>query len=230
MKKKGRWKAAIYCLFVLFAGIAYACNTGGKKVVLEQDRKDLPDLEEVESKKDGEGESIPAKTDFNVDKSLSDDRVLYFYVHVCGAVEQPGVYSLPENSRVADAIAAAGGLTVNAAGDYLNQARKVVDGERVYVPDKKEAEKLAAAGENTIAVLEESSSQNKTAADGKININTATKEQLMQLSGIGATRAEAIIAYRDKQGSFKTCRDLMKVDGIKESVYNKICENITVGG
>ena len=85
---------------------------------------------------------------------------------------------------------------------------------------------MDAAGKDPIAVLEESSLQN----DGKININTATKEQLMQLSGIGATRADAIIAYREKQGGFKTCKDLMNVDGIKESVYNKICEDIAVEG
>ena len=78
-----------------------------------------------------------------------------------------------------------------------------MDGERVYIPNKKEAEELDAAGKDPIAVLEESSLQN----DGKININTATKEQLMQLSGIGATRADAIIAYREKQGGFKTCKD-----------------------
>ena len=229
MKKKGRWKAAIYCLFVLFAGIAYACSTKGGQAVLEQDREDSPTVR-GESENDSEGEHIQTKTDFSEDKSLSDDRVLYFYVHVCGAVEQPGGYYLSENSRESDAIAAAGGLTADAAGDYLNQARKVVDGERVYIPNKKEAEELAAAGKDPIVVLEKSSLQNETAADGKININTATKEQLMQLSGIGATRADAIIAYREKQGGFKTCKDLMNVDGIKESVYNKICEDIAVEG
>ena len=225
MKKKGRWKAAIYCLFVLFAGIAYACSTKGGQAVLEQDREDSPTVR-GKSENDSEGEQLQTKTDFSEDKSLSDDRVLYFYVHVCGAVEQPGVYSLSENSRVSDAIAAAGGLTADAAGDYLNQARKVVDGERVYIPNKKEAEELDAAGKDPIAVLEESSLQN----DGKININTATKEQLMQLSGIGATRADAIIAYREKQGGCQTCADLLNVDGIKESVYNKICEDIAVEG
>ena len=131
-------------------------------------------------------------------------------VYVCGAVNAPGVYELEPGARVCRAIEAAGGLTGEADPSRINQAAPLFDGEQITVPE---------TGEE----VPEGSSDS-----GKVNINTAGKEQLMQLTGIGETRAEAILSYREQQGPFRTVEDLMKVEGIKEKTWEKIKEDITV--
>jgi len=135
-------------------------------------------------------------------------------VYVCGAVENPGVVELPEGSRAADALLAVGGLTAEAEEDYVNLAAKVQDGEKLFFPTKAEVELWE----------EESAMEQK----GIVNINTATKEQLMTLSGIGEARAEDILEYRKSQGAFQCIEDLKKVTGIKESLYEKIADKIVV--
>lgn len=135
-------------------------------------------------------------------------------VYVCGAVEAPGIVFLPEGSRAADALEAAGGFASGAAEDAVNLAARVSDGEKLYFPD---CEEYQAQSETQAA-----------AAAGLVNINTADAAQLCTLPGIGESRAADIIAYREACGSFASCEDIMKVSGIKESVYNKIKDRITV--
>lgn len=135
-------------------------------------------------------------------------------VYVCGAVVQSGVYTLPEGSRVYEAIAAAGGLADNADEYYVNQAEALTDGMQITVPF---------AGEVSVW-----SGESGVAQDGKINLNYATKEELQTLNGIGEVRAEAIIAYREAHGSFNSIEDITKVDGISEKLYEKIKEQIVV--
>ena len=134
-------------------------------------------------------------------------------VYVCGAVKNPGVVSLREGGRAADALEAAGGFAENAATDYVNLAEKVSDGEKLYFPDKEECE----------AVLQTEDNGGKL-----ININTADAATLCTLPGIGEARATDIIRYRETFGPFESCEDIMKVSGIKTSVYNKIHDMITV--
>lgn len=131
-------------------------------------------------------------------------------VYVCGAVQEPGVVALGEDSRVIDAILLAGGMTEEASQTYVNLAAKLTDGEKIYVPTKAE-----------VAVWEAAE-----ATDTKVNINTADKETLCTLPGIGESKAEDIIAYREANGSFKSLEDLMKVSGIKESLFEKIADKI----
>lgn len=133
-------------------------------------------------------------------------------VHVCGAVMSPGVVSLPEDSRAEDALEAAGGFAENAWRDYVNLAERVQDGEKLYFPTLDESESL---------VLQELGS-------GLVNINTADVATLCTLPGIGESRANDIIAYREANGPFDSCEDIMKVSGIKSSVYSKISDKITV--
>lgn len=135
-------------------------------------------------------------------------------VYVCGAVEAPGVVFLPVGSRAADALEAAGGFATDAAEEAVNLAAKVSDGEKLYFP---------AHGEY-VAQAE----QEKASISGLVNINTADIAQLCTLPGIGESRAADIIAYRESHGGFAACEDIMKVSGIKESVYNKISGKITV--
>ena len=148
-------------------------------------------------------------TDEGTGNSSYDESVV---VYVTGAVLHPGVYEVGGNMRVSDAIEAAGGFKNNAAADYLNLAAQLSDGEKITVPTKKEAKAL-----------------NKDADESHlVNINTAAKEELMTLPGIGESKADAIIAYRQENGGYRNIEELMQISGIKEGVYSKISEYITV--
>lgn len=160
-------------------------------------------------------ETETIRPDVKPDADLQTEATLWVYV--CGQVNAPGVYVLAEGSRVCDAFLAAGGLTEEAAKDYWNQARLLSDGEMIYVPTEEEA------GER---ILEADNVGN--ADDGKININTANKEGLMTLPGIGEAKAESIIAYRDAHGGFSSIEEIMEVEGIKEGMYKKIKDYIEI--
>lgn len=147
-------------------------------------------------------------------------------VHVCGEVLSPGVYEFPEGSRIYEAVEAAGGFTEEAAPEAVNLAALLQDGVQIRIYSKEEAQTLPAgsaawAGNGTgIKTSEETS--------GLINLNTATREELMTLSGIGESRAEDIIRYREENGGFRKIEDIMKVPGIKEAGFQKIKDRITV--
>lgn len=174
------------------------------------------------------------------------------YVHVCGAVLRPGVYELAAGSRVYEAVQAAGGFAENAEESYVNQAQEVPDGAKLVIPTKEEAEAIVskdsgrpeAEGKTTdggvqpgIVLQEEgyaagSSKETEagktTAEGGRVNINTASLEELCKIPGIGTTRAAAIVSYREDHGSFKSPEEIMQVSGIKEGTYEKIKDSISV--
>lgn len=157
------------------------------------------------------------------EEACEESEEAYAYVYVCGAVRSPGVYKLKNNARVFEAVEMAGGLTEDAAGEYINQAETVTDGGRIYVPTLEEAQESGTGvGENGVTVGSDGNLQ------GKININTAGKEELMQLTGIGESKAQSILDYRKKHGSFKSTEELMQIEGIKEGVFSKIKDNITI--
>ena len=135
------------------------------------------------------------------------------FVHVCGAVRAPGVVELLEGSRAEDALLAAGGFAEDARDDYVNLAALVKDGEKLYFPTIHEAQELERG--------------NGGEENALVNINTANAEQLCTLPGIGESRAGDIIAYRESNGGFGAPEDIMKVSGIKESVYEKLKDKIT---
>ena len=147
------------------------------------------------------------------------------YVHVCGAVNAPGVYELRTDARIYEALEAAGGMTEDAAADWINQAEALSDGERIYVPTQEEAEESAQSVSGRWA--DPNGNAGGSVSD-KININTAAKEELMTLSGIGASKAESILKYRQEHGNFQNIEDLKKIEGIKDGVFNKIKDDITV--
>ena len=151
-------------------------------------------------------------------------------IHVCGAVQHPGVYTIPETTRVYEVIGAAGGLTETAAADYLNQAASLTDGQRVYVPTVEEISKNQIPAEMVadIPVSSSSDSAATESAGSMVNINTATAEQLKELPGVGDSRAQSIIAYRETRGGFKSKEEIMQVEGIKEGMYSKMKDLIQV--
>ncbi|EFX96629.1 comEA protein [Streptococcus vestibularis ATCC 49124] len=146
-------------------------------------------------------------------------------VDVKGAVVKPGVYTLKVSARVTDAIQEAGGMTEDADAKSVNLAASLSDEEVIYVANKDE----------NVSVLDQSDTgqvSNKggqaVSKNGKINLNTATSEQLQTISGIGAKRAEDIVAYRESHGGFQSVGDLKNVSGIGDKTLDKIRESIYV--
>lgn len=146
------------------------------------------------------------------------------FVHICGAVVNPGVYILPTDSRIFEGIEAAGGFTEDACEDFVNLAQPLQDGQRIVIPTEEEAE--AAAQDS--AYQEQWLPVETQRADGRVNINTASEQELSAISGIGAGKAAAIVQYRQENGSFSSVEDIMKVSGIKEGTYEKIKDKITI--
>lgn len=140
------------------------------------------------------------------------------YISVLGEVISPGVYILPKGSRVYEAINMAGGVTENANVYVLNLVMELEDGVQIVVPSLDEESLLQGYG----------LSENTEETDGKININKASLAELKTLTGIGDVRAQAIIDYREKTGPFNEIEDLLKVNGIKESTFDKIKDSVCV--
>ena len=138
------------------------------------------------------------------------------FVDIKGAVKNPGVYQMKSGDRVKDALDAAGGLTGEADSQKVNLAQRVEDQMVIVVPKVGEEATEIPAG----AMSKEASKE------GKVNINTATVEELKTLKGVGEKKAEAIIEYRKKNGSFKTKEDLMKVRGIGKKLFESFQERI----
>lgn len=154
-------------------------------------------------------------------------------VYVCGEVKSPGVYELPAGSRLCDAVEAAGGFTKKASRDYWNLAEPLTDGQMISFPTKEEAdERMKYDTDGNVSDShssdEASSDGRMTDAAGRININTADVSKLQELSGIGQTRAEAIVAYRMEHGAFARVEDIMNVSGIKNALFEKMRDDITV--
>ena len=168
------------------------------------------------------------------------------YVYVCGEVAEPGVYVLETGDRIYEAVEMAGGMTADAGTCAVNLAESVYDGLMVYIPDSEEAagmtgsmtsvggSAVSAGGSVTSAdssVRNGKGTSGGTAAspeDGRLNLNTASLAELMTLSGIGQTKAQAVVNYRDAHGGFSSVEEIMNVDGIKEGLYNRIRDQIKV--
>lgn len=145
-------------------------------------------------------------------------------VYVCGAVVNPGVYTLPADARICDALEAAGGFHETAAKEAVNLAEKIQDAEQICIPTVEELASGEAAGEASAGY----ESAPGIGSDGRVNLNTATKEELMTIPGIGSSKAESILAYRMEHGCFADVKDIMKIAGIKEGIFEKIKDSITV--
>ena len=191
--------------FSVLAAALVAAGCAGKD---EESLEELSVSAESETKEEGavpQEEQEPAET---------------VYVYVCGAVNAPGVYELKKDARVFEAITLAGGMTAEAAPEAVSQARTVADGEQIYVPTVREVQMQGSGVEDIVT--------GNADVSGKININTAGKEELMTLTGIGEAKAQSILDYREEHGQFGSIEDLMLIEGIKEGVFNKIKEDITI--
>ena len=160
--------------------------------------------------------SIEKEVKEEKEESLEQDLIT---VDVKGAVKSPGIYDLPVGSRVNDAVQKAGGLTEQADSKSLNLAQKVSDEALVYVPTK---------GEEAASQQTASGTASSTSKDKKVNLNKASLEELKQVKGLGAKRAQDIIDYRESNGKFKSVDELKKVSGIGAKTIEKLKDYVTV--
>lgn len=205
--------------------------------------------EESRQVQDGESQGTEAES---VLVDAVNPQAGVIYVHVCGAVENPGVYELEAGSRVYEAVQQAGGFADSAEQNYVNQAQVLEDGVKLVIPTREEVAAaqddaseesdalqdraqdgsgIAGGAEREIGIVGGARSDGQggdAASDGRININTASEAQLCEIPGIGATRAAAIAAYRESHGAFGKPEDIMNVNGIKEGMYEKIKDIICV--
>ena len=147
---------------------------------------------------------------------VSTTQETVIFVDIKGAVKNPGVYQMNVGDRVKDALDAAGGLTDEADSQKVNLAKRLEDQMAIVVPKVGEEAEEIPAGET----------RKEATKEGKVKINTATVEELKTLKGVGEKKAEAIIEYRKKNGSFQTKEDLMKVRGIGKKLFESFQERI----
>ena len=181
MKKK----AALLCIWLLCAAM-----TGCR----DREAEFLKEAESEETALAEEQENTPVPSE--IPKATEAPKKQEIYVDVCGAVAEPGVFCLPEGSRVFQAIEAAGMERTDTASSREENGEAPESG---------------------------------TEHAGKVNLNTADESELCTLTGIGTSKAKAIIAYREENGPFASIEDLMKVEGIKEGTFHKIKDEIEVG-
>lgn len=200
-------------------------NTESADVKPEKDRAD--DAESVEKRM--ADDETGAKEDATA--GIIDEPGDCF-VYVCGEVRSPGVYCMKEGQRIFEAVEQAGGFTEQAVREYLNLADQISDGMKVFVPNVEQVQSGQVMQENVSSGtpgekdLPESGKTGTVSA--KVNLNTASKEELMTLRGIGSARAEDIIRYRETNGRFQKIEEIKKVSGIKDAAFEKIKDQITV--
>ena len=152
-------------------------------------------------------------------KELVPDGKIMVYIY--GEIKKPDVYTLDDGARICDLVDMAGGYTKNAA-IYLNLAARLNDGDQIKVLSKEEYKN------DNGQIINDNQNGNEEEQNGKININSADANKLMELSGIGQSKADAIVEYRESNGGFKSISDIKNVSGIGEALYERIKEKIEI--
>ena len=188
---------------------------------------------------------LNTKKDIKKDEEEEKTSDVYYQVDIKGEVINPGIYTVKEGSRVIDVIRLAGDLTETADTSVLNLSKKVKDEMVIIVYsydevenftetlEKEEIEQEACINQNDIindACIEDSSNDTSSSVviSGKISLNTATLDELMMLPGIGESKAEEIIKYREEVGAFQSIEELKEVNGIGDAIFDQIKESITI--
>lgn len=222
---KCRMKCGVYA-FLFLSALFFCVSCGKNEISLEQalEAAGYVETDSAAAAYTGQADGEPETAAFSSGKDSGGAFGAYeeaeeetlIYVHVCGEVKSPGVYALPQGSRAAEAVKLAGGLTENACERAVNLAEILTDGMQLVIPDEAEAlwKETAAA----------KSSENR----GKVNLNTATVTELCTLNGIGESKAEAIIAYREEHGGFGNIEELLEVSGIGDSVFSRISDKVYI--
>ncbi len=201
-------------------------------------------------------DALENDTDNNSNHKDEDVSLETYHVDIKGAIKNPGVYAVTKGSNVNDVIELAGGLKSNGTTSNINLSKRVDDEMVIYIYTKSELNKLKNNETQSISVTNNECKSDSKSADitncvvedstlitntgdtpvneteqsnsKLVNINTATKEELLTLTGIGESKANCIIAYRQEKGSFNNIEDIKNVSGIGEALFEKIKESITV--
>ncbi|MDM5221916.1 helix-hairpin-helix domain-containing protein [Peribacillus sp. NJ11] len=170
--------------------------------------------------------SVTAKGDeIEQSENETETEPVIIKVDVKGAVQVPGLFTAQAGDRVIDLISAAGSFTDKADKDKVNFAQIVEDQMVIYVPEIGEEDK---GNLEDISVVSSGNAASKGTSEGRVNLNTATQEDLETLTGIGPSKAIAILEYRETVGKFKQVDDLKKVSGIGDKTFEKLQESISV--
>ncbi len=218
----GLWAAGalvvITCGIVLWQGVFSGSDVPAPTTSSNSTRQQSPPALPTPTLPAEAGEATPSQQTPPAD---SDEIV----VHVAGAVKKPGVVRIPRSSRVDDAVKAAGGFSSQADPDSVNLAQPLEDGVQVYVPRKGESVQVQT---RVGAVRRGATSEHKEPQPGKINVNTASAEQLESLPGVGPATARAIIEYRRQNGAFHSVDELLEVRGIGPKKLEQIRPYVVV--
>ncbi len=199
------------------------CTSASKEIILSDNTANNTLEAEAFSSQEDSGKEI------EIPETVDNELPVSVVVYVCGAVVNPGVYELSEGSRIDDAVTAAGGFSEDADRTYVNLAARLSDGSKLQIPTLSETSDETLAKEiNSFDAEDNGSKSGASDEGGLININTASQTELATLPGIGEGIAGKIIKYRDENGSFKSIEDIMKVSGIKDKLFSKIKDQITV--
>ena len=210
----------IFILFLLVGGTILTI------FMFQSDKKDKSDL-------------VVSTGTNSLKKKSKKENIENYKVDIKGEILTPGIYTLKSNSREIDVIEMSGGLTENADTSVINLSKKITDEMVIIIYSKSEVKDFEKTKETEKIVQEKCIKKDENAlkndacitdsvkTSGKVSINTATKEELMSLTGIGDSKAEDIIKYREENGLFKTIEDIKNVSGIGDSLFAKIKENIT---
>ncbi|MBR0164686.1 MAG: helix-hairpin-helix domain-containing protein [Lachnospiraceae bacterium] len=212
-KKRLLWQFRLLiavCIPIMLA--AAGCEKKRAFVLPEEDAAQVSGLSSLPA------DSVEQTATQSVREEAAPESVLL--VHVCGAVVSEGVYTLQEGARVIDAVTAAGGFTDDADRHIVNQASLISDGMRLYIPVTGETQLFAGTEDATAFDVQ--------TQDTRININTASAQELCTLNGIGPGRAADIVRYREEHGPFRSIEEIMNVSGIKDRTFATIREYIRV--
>lgn len=225
MRRENVIKYGIIAVIFIVCGIFYSINFNEESISLSSiegtEQADLGKDQELSLSENQNKENTVSTVVETEQLEPEEEKKASIFVYVCGEVNAPGVYELLSGARVYEAVEAAGGLSENAADNYVNLAQVIDDGEKILIPCKEDILN------GTVTALENGSAQ-ASSEPGKININTADADALTTLPGIGEAKANSIISYREANKGFKSKEELMQIEGIKEGVYNKIKDLIII--
>ena len=222
-------------IFVILCMLMCVCQGCSDEEVMEIISEEADKEENADDSLEEASDALADNTEKTENIETNDSQS--FVVYVSGYVNNPGVYELSAGSRVIDAIDAAGGYSKEAYDNYLNLASLIADGQMIYVPSEEEVESgsiergvaSGADGSGVGGVTGGNGGGNGGNSSGSgalVNINQASREELMTLPGIGESKADKIIAYREENGRFSTPEGIMEISGIKDGLYNKIKDKI----
>lgn len=219
-------------IFVILCMLMCVCQGCSDEEVMEIISEEADKEENADDSLEEASDALADNTEKTENIETNDSQS--FVVYVSGYVNNPGVYELSAGSRVIDAIDAAGGYSKEAYDNYLNLASLISDGQMIYVPSEEEVESgsiergvaSGADGSGVGGVTGGNGGGNSSGSGALVNINQASKEELMTLPGIGESKADKIIAYREENGRFSTPEGIMDISGIKDGLYNKIKDKI----